>query len=111
MFSAVRFFCFVRYKNRHGIDLSETDHLVHVRTMIGRRYTFTPNGRVSYEKEWSKVQSAFPLQTVVANIKVYEDEHVACCNINEAFPVDSVCFMIGHPQYGSQGKVGDPPAW
>lgn len=79
--------------------------------MVGQRYTFTPNGQVSYEKEWSKVQSAFPLQTVVANIKFYEDEHVEYCSINEAFPVGSICFMIGHPQYGSQGKVGDLPAW
>lgn len=79
--------------------------LVHVRVMVGRRYMFLPNGRVTLEKEWAPVTTGYPLQSIVKDIKVHDEQFSSYRDIESVFPVGSTCYMLGHPCYGCTGEV------
>ncbi|XP_018322001.1 5'-3' exoribonuclease 1 isoform X2 [Agrilus planipennis] len=93
------------YMSRLGINVGETQVLVHVRVMIGRKYAFTPQGRVNLEKQWAVIESAYPLQAVVQNIAVYEKKYEMYKSIGNIFSVGTKCFMLGQPYYGAVGEV------
>ncbi|KAF2885186.1 hypothetical protein ILUMI_20983 [Ignelater luminosus] len=95
------------YQNRLGIDVGLTNVLVHVKVMVGRKYMFSQRGRITLEKQWNTVTSAYPLQTVVYDIAVYEDECVAYKDVTHVFSTGSFCFMLGQPGYGVMAEVLD----
>ncbi|XP_046595171.1 5'-3' exoribonuclease 1 isoform X1 [Neodiprion lecontei] len=95
------------YMNRLGIDVGETDVLVHACLMTGRRYIFGTQGKLSLEKQWSDVPSAFALQATVGDIAVHDSSFVQYKNIGEVFTPKSICFMLGHPHYGAMGEVSE----
>lgn len=87
------------------MNVGATDVLVHARLMIGRKYTFNKNGDILLEKQWANISNAFPLQTIVKNITVYEENFTIFKNINSVFPLNTRCFMLGQPCYGAMGEV------
>ncbi|XP_017777725.1 PREDICTED: 5'-3' exoribonuclease 1 [Nicrophorus vespilloides] len=93
------------YMYRLGINVGKTDILVHVTEMIGRQYVFTKIGRVNVEKKFSTKWSVFPLQTVIKDISVHDECNSTYVNIDDVFPIDSTCFMIGQQYYGSIATV------
>lgn len=96
---------FYSYKERMGIDLGETKVLVHVRLMIGRKYTIASNVRVNLEKQFSSVISCFPLQSIVTDIEAHDESYSTFKEITDVFPIGSICFSLTNPLYGSQGTV------
>lgn len=95
------------YKNRYGIEIGDTDMLIHARPINGRRYILTSQGRLSLEKEWSDYPAIYAYQAIVHNIDVELGGFVAHKNINDIYTPKSVCFMLGHPHYGAMGEVTD----
>ncbi|XP_063901508.1 5'-3' exoribonuclease 1 isoform X2 [Zophobas morio] len=93
------------YRDRMGIELGKTNILVHVQLMTGRKYVFTSGRRVTLEKQFSKITSAYPLQSTVVDIKVHDEYQSAYTDIADVFPNGSFCFSLTCPHYGSQGIV------
>jgi hypothetical protein len=42
---------FDSYANRMGVEIGETDILVHAATMIGRKYVYGLTGKITVEKQ------------------------------------------------------------
>ncbi|CAG9814067.1 unnamed protein product [Phaedon cochleariae] len=95
------------YQKRMGIEFGETKVLVHVQVMIGRKYLFSPNGRLTLEKQFTQNTSNYPLQTIVFNIAAYDSHTSVFRDIEQVFPKNSVCFTLSNLHYGSQGVVLD----
>ncbi|VEN63002.1 unnamed protein product [Callosobruchus maculatus] len=95
------------YQRRLGIDVGETKVLVHVQVMTGRKYMFTPNGRLTLEKQFAPNTSNYPLQTVVFNIPSYDSGMSMFRDVEQVFPKDSICFTMTNPYYGSHGVIQD----
>lgn len=93
------------FKNRFGVVVGPTDILVHVKLITGRKYVFSQQSRLTYEKQWSDLIYAYPLQSVVRDISVYNPNDVPYQDIENVFPIGSCCFMLGQPHYASVGKV------
>lgn len=90
---------------RLGVDVGETEILVHACLMTGRRYIFASQGKLSLEKQWSDVPSTFVLQATVRDITVHDSSFVQYKDISQVFTPKSICFMLGHPHYGATGEV------
>lgn len=73
--------------------------------MCGRKYVFTPNGTVNLEVQWAEVPSAYPLQSVVWDIKSYQKKFKMYKDIDSIFTVGSTCFTLVLPYYGYAGEV------
>lgn len=99
------FYNFLSYYQRLGIEVGEVEILVHVKLMTGRKYLFSPNGRINLEKQWSSMPASYPLQTILTDINVYEKEYVMYRDVNCVFPKGSLCYMLGQPCYGMSGEV------
>ncbi|XP_074029903.1 5'-3' exoribonuclease pacman isoform X2 [Leptinotarsa decemlineata] len=95
------------YRRRLGINFGETKVLVHVQVMIGRKYIFSPNGRITLEKQFATNLSHYPLQTIVFNISAYDSHQSIFKDVEEIFRKGSICYSITNPHYGSQGVVKD----
>lgn len=95
------------YMSQRGINVGDTKALVKVRRIVGRKYTLTPNGRVTLEKILSLDHSYYPLQLILDNIKVYNSDEELYSDIKSMFPIGTTCFNITNPFYGAQGKVLD----
>lgn len=89
--------------------MGETEILVHVQVMTGRKYVFTQHGRATLEKQYATVQSHYPLQAVVKNISVHDQYHSTYQDISTVFPPGATCFLLAHPHYGAMGEVMDTP--
>lgn len=85
--------------------MGNTDVLIHVKILTGRKYIFTASGRATLEKQWAFVPSCYPIQVVLKDILVYVKFDLKFQDISNIFPVGSRCFMLGHPHYGSIGEV------
>lgn len=95
------------YKNRLGIEVGNTDVLVHVKGFCGQRYIYSPTGSITLEKQWNRAESNYSLQTIIVSLNVSHSHHHIFQNIQELFPIDSTVFMLGTPFYGCQGNVID----
>lgn len=95
----------IRYANRWGVDIGETKVVVYATPIVGRKYVYTQSGRVTLEKQWSTVVSPYAFQATVGNIAVMDLHGKQFMTLAEVFPAASVCFMLGHPGYGLQGRV------
>ncbi|KAI4465247.1 3' exoribonuclease [Holotrichia oblita] len=93
------------YRNRFGVEVGKTDVLIHVKVLIGRRYMFTRQGRVTLEKQWAPITTAYPLQVIVRDITVHDEKYSTFRDLESIFPPGSTCFMLGQPHYGSMGEV------
>lgn len=85
--------------------MGETDVLIHVKILIGRKYAFTKQGRVTLEKQWAQIGTAYPYQSIVRDISVHDEHYTTFRDIEDVFPIGSTCFMLGHPYYGCTGEV------
>ncbi|XP_044728242.1 5'-3' exoribonuclease 1 isoform X2 [Chrysoperla carnea] len=94
-----------RYINRLGINIGETDVVIHALLLTGRSYIFGINNKFTLEKQWSNMADSFPYQVTVQDIKVYDPNYVQYKNVNEVYPISSKCFMLGIPHYGSEGVI------
>lgn len=86
-----------------GIDVGDTKVLVHVKLLTGRKYVFT--GKPAFEKQFSSEIANYPLQSVVYNISAYDEFENDDRAVEDIFSVNSTCFTITNPYYGSQGVV------
>lgn len=93
------------YKEKFGIEVGKTDILLHVKVLVGEKYSYLPTGRVSLEKQWASVEMAYPFQAVVQDLLVYEGAKKNLETIQDIFPLRSKCFMLANPYYGSMGEV------
>ncbi|KAL1513316.1 hypothetical protein ABEB36_002738 [Hypothenemus hampei] len=96
-----------RYKTRLGIEVGQVDFLCTVQIMTGRTYVFSPNGRLTLQKQFSTETTNYPLQTIVSNINTYDSHHTLFRDIEEVYPVGEICFTLSNPYYGAQGVVVD----
>ena len=94
-----------RYANRWGIDIGKTHILLYATPIIGRKYIYTQNGRVTLEKQWGTISTPYAFQATVKDINVKELHSSQYLTLAEVFPADSTCFMLGDPGYGLQGTV------
>lgn len=99
------FFCVPRYAIRWGVDIGETQVIVHACPIVGRKYGFTQSSRVTLEKQWSPIASAYALQATVKDIKVNDATLNQFLTLSQVFPNNSTCFMLGQPGYGFEGRV------
>ncbi|KAB7499743.1 5'-3' exoribonuclease 1, partial [Armadillidium nasatum] len=60
---------------RWGIDIGETDYVIHAKLMTGRNYVAYHDGKVILEKKWAEVEQPFPHQSIVKNITIYDKEY------------------------------------
>ncbi|XP_021920765.1 5'-3' exoribonuclease 1 isoform X2 [Zootermopsis nevadensis] len=95
------------YANRMGVQIGQTNILVHATTLIGRKYVYGLTGKITIQKQWCDKPTAYALQTTVRDIAVHDRTFVKYRSLQEMFPPKSVCFMLGHPLYGAMGEVID----
>ncbi|KAF7403530.1 hypothetical protein HZH68_006324 [Vespula germanica] len=93
------------YKNRFGIDVGKTNILVHAQPLIGSKYIFAAQGKLSLEKQWQEVPTFYAYQTIVKDISTYCINALLYKTIDEIFVPGNNCFMLGHPHYGAMGEV------
>ncbi|XP_076630209.1 5'-3' exoribonuclease pacman [Colletes latitarsis] len=93
------------YKVSLGIEVGETNILIHARPMVGSKYICNNRGEVRFEKQWSESQIAYAYQVIVKNIPVFSHHSLSYKNVDDIFVPGSICFMLGHPHYGGMGKV------
>lgn len=61
-----------RFEKRRGIDIGPTFVLVHAEPIVGRKYVYMKDGRVTVEKEWQSSSATFALQACVRNDKMLQ---------------------------------------
>lgn len=61
-----------RFEKRRGIDIGPTFVLIHAKPIMGRKYVYMKDGRVTVEKEWQTTAATFALQACVTNDKMLE---------------------------------------
>ncbi|XP_054016668.1 5'-3' exoribonuclease 1 [Hylaeus anthracinus] len=96
------------YKVRLGVDVGETNILIHARPFVSSKYIYGSSGKLYFEKQWSDSQIAYAHQMIVKDISSYCVEVMLYKTIDDIFVPETVCFMLGHPHYGSMGKVASP---
>ncbi|XP_047351100.1 5'-3' exoribonuclease 1 isoform X1 [Vespa velutina] len=96
------------YKNRFGIDVGKTNILIHAQPLIGSKYIFAAQGKLSVEKQWQEMPTFYAYQTIVKDISTYCVNPLLYKTIDEIFVPGSNCFMLGHPHYGAMGEVIGP---
>ena len=91
--------------NRLGIDVGPIDILIHARLIVGRKYIFGPQGKLTLQKVWSDLLSTYASHCVLKDITAHDGTFVQYSNSTEIFKPKSICFMLGHPHYGAMGEV------
>ncbi|XP_055678053.1 5'-3' exoribonuclease 1 isoform X2 [Lutzomyia longipalpis] len=94
-------------KTRLGINIGETTKLVHVQTIESREYIFGNKGVMTLSKNWTKIEQAYPLQTIVKDLTVHNPDFMQFKTVEEVFPIGSTIFLLSTPQYGCRGEVID----
>lgn len=90
-----------------GVDIENIDILVHARPIVGRKYIFGSQGKLTLEKEWSDFESSYAYQVTLKDINVHDKSFVQYSSVTEVFKPKSTCFMLGHPHYGAMGEVSE----
>ena len=96
---------FFRYKNRWGVEIGPTHALLMASPMTGRKYVCGPKGKITLEKQWSRITQPFALQTTRKDILVHDPSFTQYRTLDQLYPEGSSCFMLGQPNYGCQGEV------
>ena len=61
-----------RYKTRWGVLVGDTHIIVHASAMTGRKYICGNKGRITLEKQWSRLSQPYALQTTRKDILVHD---------------------------------------
>ena len=93
------------YKDRWGVITGEPELILHVYPMTGRKYVIGDDGRPTLEKQWSKQPMICPIQTVVKDIPIYEQNNQQFKTFEEIYSKGAKCFLIDNPYYGSSAIV------
>lgn len=93
---------------RMGIELGEITHLFHVYPLLNREYVHSSDGKLTLEKNWSKISLAVAPLTIVENINVHKRSLAEYQPIENVFTKESTVFMMNNVYYGSQGTIIDP---
>ena len=59
-------------------------------------------GKITLEKQWSRTRQPYALQTTRKDILVHDSAFTQYRTLEELFPAESACFMLGQPMYGCQ---------
>ena len=94
-----------RHATRWGVEIGRTETLVYACPIIGRKFVYTQNGRVTLEKQWASTPTAYVLQATVIDMPVKDAYDNKFLTLAQVFPANSVCFMLGQPGYGLLGRV------
>ncbi|XP_067006470.2 5'-3' exoribonuclease 1 [Anabrus simplex] len=94
-----------RYMNRLGVDIGSTHLLITAATLVGRKYVFGKNGKITLEKQWNSQTNTYVLQATVKDITTHDSSFVQFKMLSDVFPPKSICFLLAHPHYGSMGEV------
>ena len=89
-----------RYKDRWGVAVGDTHIVVEACVMTGRKYICGQKGKITLEKQWSKISQPFALQTIRKDILVHDKSFTQYRTLPELFPVGSICFMLGEQLLG-----------
>ncbi|XP_011501827.1 PREDICTED: 5'-3' exoribonuclease 1 [Ceratosolen solmsi marchali] len=95
------------YKMQMGIEIGDIEIIVWALPILGKRYVYDGKGEMILEKQWSDKPLAFAYQLTLFDLKVHEQYENPVKPITDIFTPKSVCFMLGHPHYGSMGEVTD----
>ncbi|XP_018800269.1 PREDICTED: 5'-3' exoribonuclease 1 [Bactrocera latifrons] len=93
---------------RMGIELDDFSVLVHVRVHIGTTCVCGNQGKIIVNDAWGYSVTAYPAQTVVAEIAVQKSGVTQPKKVENFFPTDSTVFFLGSPYFGSEGTVLNP---
>lgn len=94
-----------RYKTRWGVEIGPTHVLLMASPMTGRKYVCGPKGKITLEKQWSRISQPFALQTTRKDILVHDPSFAQYRTLDQLYPEGASCFMLGQPNYGCQGEV------
>uniref|UniRef100_A0A1L8DX97 5'-3' exoribonuclease 1 n=2 Tax=Nyssomyia neivai TaxID=330878 RepID=A0A1L8DX97_9DIPT len=94
-------------KQRLGIEIGETTKLIHVLPIESREYIFGNRGMMTLNKIWSKIEQAYPLQTIVKDLTVHNSDFMQFTTVEDVFPIGATIFLLSTPQYGCRGEVID----
>ena len=87
---------------RWGIELGETEWLIHAKPLIGRKLQYN-GGRPNEVRIWGEVQ-CYPLQNCVVGLAT-EDPRPALESIEQIFMPDCRVFVLNRQYYGCIGHV------
>lgn len=87
---------------RWGIELGQTDWLLHAKPLIGRKLQYN-GGRPTEVKVWGETQP-YPLQTTVQGLAT-EDARPNMTSIDQIFVKDCRVFILNRQYYGCIGLV------
>lgn len=90
---------------RLGIDLGEVTQLLHVVPLLNREYLNTGDGRLTLNKNWSKIPTAVAPITALYEIRVHEKALQQFKSVEEVFTKDSVVFMMNKGFYGCKATI------
>ena len=60
------------YEKRRGLDIGPTFVLIHAQPIMGRKYVYLKDGRVTVDKMWQPTSAPYVLQACVRNNKMLE---------------------------------------
>ena len=83
-----------RYKNRWGVIVGDTHIIVHASHMTGRKYICGNKGKITLEKQWSKMTQPYALQTTRKDILVHDPSFTQYRQVVIIFKQSS--FTVGH---------------
>ena len=71
-----------RYKTRWGVLVGDTHIIVHASAMTGRKYICGNKGRITLEKQWSRLSQPYALQTTRKDILVHDPSFTQYRQVN-----------------------------
>lgn len=90
-----------------GIQLGPIRVLIHVHLVKSREYALGSNGKLVLRTDWDNVKFVYPYQTIVPNIRVYNDHCNLYRSVDEVYKRDTKVFLLSTKYYGCMGKVLD----
>ncbi|CAG0878937.1 unnamed protein product [Darwinula stevensoni] len=92
-------------REKRGIEIGETKIMIRACPLIGRKYTFGHQGRITLEKQFAHASSSYALQTTVKDIAFHDPSFTQFKTLEDIFSKGSTCFMLAQPHYGCMGEV------
>ncbi|XP_031621171.1 5'-3' exoribonuclease 1 [Contarinia nasturtii] len=92
---------------RLGVDLGETDQLLHVYPLLNREYLNTGDGKLTLSKNWSKIPLAIAPISVVQNVVVFAKDLENFKRVEDVFTKNSTVFLMNKGYYGCQSTILD----
>ncbi|XP_070493191.1 5'-3' exoribonuclease 1 [Chironomus tepperi] len=94
------------HANRMGIDPGEITAIVHVLQATGEEYRFDSKIRMFRTvRTWNRVESAYPIQCIVTDVRAYRKKFKEELSLFEAFKVGTEIIMLTNPYYGYMGEI------